>query len=174
MIKPLFSALVAYALCAGALMGYASWYSLVEKKSAVVVRLEDQVTIKTEAASRVASTRASLAEIESDESSIRNYFVSETGIVAFIDGLEARGQGIGAAIDVLSVSMSEEKTDPTLIFTVAVEGDFDAVMRTVGIIEFSPYALLVSNLSLRRSAAGDWRADLNFRVSAAPAPAPAA
>lgn len=173
MTRPLVNALCAYALCAAALAGYASLYSLIEKKSAVVARLEDQITIKTEDANRAASVRASLGDIESDETTIRSYFVPETGVVAFINELETQGTELGAAIDVLSVSMSNEDTEPTLVFAVAIEGDFDAVMRTVGVIEFAPYALSLSNLSLHQRAKGTWRANVNFLVGSTPARAPA-
>lgn len=173
MKNPFFHAVLTYALCATALVGYGFWYSLIEKKSTAVARLEDQIILKTETASRIASARASLAEIENDEAIIKSYFVPETGVVAFINDLEARGEKLGTVVDVLSVSMSNENTKPTLIFTLAVEGTFDAVMRTVGVVEFAPHALSISTLSLKKNADGKWRANLDLLVGSVLVNAPA-
>ena len=68
------------------------WYAAVGAKSVEVVNLEDKVVIKTETINRVASSRASLAEIADDEATIRSYFVPEIGVVAFIDSLQSRGE----------------------------------------------------------------------------------
>src|SRR3989338_5502290 len=106
-MKSLFiHAVLAYAACILAIIAYGFWYAAVEAKSAAVAHLEDQIAIKTEAARHIAYARASLAEIAGDEASIRDYFVSETGVVAFINNLEEQGRAQGADVSVTSVSMS--------------------------------------------------------------------
>ena len=88
-------------------------------------------------------------------------------MVAFINDLEARGRVQGVAVNVLSVSAGGETKQPTLTLVLTVQGTFDAVMRTVGAIEYAPYALSISGLSLGQDGKDikdSWRADLKLRV----------
>lgn len=164
----LFVVLVA---CAVIVIGYGFWYAAIEAKSAAVAQLRSQVATKNENAKRIASARASLAEIAGSEALIQNYFVPETGVVAFINNLEARGRKQGTTVSVLSVSTSAEGAPLTLSFSLTVTGPFDAVMRTVGVIEYAPYDLSLSALSLTHDAKNLWRADLTILVGSAPATA---
>lgn len=166
----------ASAACVAVLAGYGFWYAATAAKSVEVAELQSQIDAKTEAVSRMATTRAALAEIAGDESVVRGYFVPETGVVAFIDDLEARGRALGAAVSVLSVSTGGGGAEPTLQFALSVKGTFDAVMRTVGAIEYAPYAISISALSVGQDAKDLWHADLKLRVASVPpaaaAPAP--
>lgn len=162
-------AVLSISAAAIALIGYGFWYAAVEAKSALVADLENQIVAKTGTANRLASSRASLTEIADDEATIRSYFVPETGVVAFIDALQARGKVQGATVSVLSVSASDKATRPLLTFSLAVTGTFDAVMRTVGAIEYAPYDLTVAGLSVGQNGKSSWRADLNIVVGSATA-----
>ncbi|MBI4088593.1 hypothetical protein HY415_00675 [Candidatus Kaiserbacteria bacterium] len=164
MKSPFIHAVLAYSLCILTIIAYGFWYAAVEAKSAAVAHLEDQIAVKTEAARHIAYARASLAEIAGDEASIRDYFVSETGVVAFINNLEEQGRVQGADVNVASVSMSNAGASPMLTFSITVQGTFDAVMRTVGAIEYAPYDLSISAFSLARNTKGDWRADVGLLV----------
>lgn len=146
------------------LVGYGFWYSAVTAKSATVAGLQNQITAKTETATRIATARAAIAEIVGDEAIVQGYFVSETGVVAFINGLEAQGQKQGTMVNVLSVSTGTKGTQPALIFSLSIKGSFDAVMRTVGAIEYMPYDLSISGLSLVQDDKNIWHADLDIRV----------
>lgn len=143
--------------------GYGIWYSTIVDKSAVVASLQDQIVEKAETASRTASARVALAEIAGGGTSVQSYFVPETGVVAFIDGLEARGKEQGATVDVLSVSKSSG-AQPVFTLALAITGTFDAIMRTVGAIEYAPYDLSISTLSLGQDGKNGWNANLNLLV----------
>ena len=178
MKSPSIHLLLAFLACIAIIIGYGFWYAAVENKSAAAARLEKQIVVKTETTSRVASARASLAEIAGDEASMQNYFVSETGVVAFINNLEAQGKKLGATVDVLSVAASggrasldsarhdsaESGTQPTLTFSLSVKGSFDSIMRTVGAIEYAPYDLTISALSVGQDGKDGWHADLSLLV----------
>ena len=70
-------------------------------------------------------------------------------MVGFINGLEAQGQALGTTVSVLSVSAGTGK-QPTFMLSLTIEGTFDTVMRTVGVIEYAPYDIsLYSFLSIR-------------------------
>ncbi|HQT82790.1 MAG: hypothetical protein B7W98_00195 [Parcubacteria group bacterium 20-58-5] len=164
MKSPLFHLIVASVICAVAVIGYGVWYAAIETKSAAVASLESQIATKTEAASRIASARASLAEISGDETTLQGYFVPESGVVSFINTLEELGKAQGAAVSVLSVSTSGTKARPTLTLALTTKGTFDAVMRTVGAIEYAPYDLSFSTLALGQDTANNWHAAVNLVV----------
>lgn len=155
-------------VCAAMIVGYGFWYSVIENKSTAVANLENQIVTKTKTAARIASVRASLAEIAGDEASMQNYFVPETGVVAFITDLEEQGHKQGTTVSVLSVSTSGAGAQPTLTFSLTINGAFDAVMRTVGAIEYAPYDLSISTLVLGKTDESGWHANLSLLVGSVP------
>lgn len=169
MKSPLTHAILAYSLCIAMIIGYGFWYAFIEAKSVAVADLESQIATKTDTMSRIASARASLAEIVGHEVSIQSYFVPETGVVTLINNLEAQGKAQGATVSVLSVSAS----GATLTFTLTIKGTFDAVMRTVGAIEYAPYDLSISTLSLGQEGPKSWNANLILLVGSVSASAAA-
>lgn len=164
MKSPLTHLLIASLICVLVIMGYGFWYGVVRDKSSVMAHLENKIVTKTETAKRIASARASLADIAGDEASMRSYFVPETGVVSFINNLEAQGKKLGTTVNVLSVSAGGVETQPTLVFSLTINGKFDAVMRTLGAIEYAPYDLSVSTLSIQQDGKNGWSATLSLLV----------
>lgn len=156
---------LACAVCITALIFYGFWYAAVSAKSIGVAKLESEIVAAIEATGRAASVRAALAKITSEETVVQSYFVPETSVVAFINDLEARGRQQGTLVNVLSVSAGSETKQPMLVLALTINGAFDAVMRTVGAIEYAPYALSISEISLgQEDGKGNWRANLKLRV----------
>lgn len=155
-------------ISAAAVVGHGLWYSVIAKKSAGVANLQSQIDAKTETANRVALARTALAEIADNESAVQNYFVSEAGVVLFIDHLESRAREQAVALQVLSVSAGDSAPRPTLIFLITVRGTFDAVLRTVGAIEYAPYSISLSKLSLVSEGKNLWGANLELVVGSVP------
>lgn len=169
-MKPHFiHALIAFSLCASALVGYGFWYAAVANKSTVVASLQNQIDTKVESAARVASARAALAEIAGDESAVRSYFVPETEIVSFIDDLVARARALQATVKILSVSADNSRDQSTLSFSLTVKGTFDSVMRAVGMIEYAPYNLSLEKLSVGKDEKDVWHANIELLVGSVPA-----
>jgi len=144
--------------------GYGFWYSVISNKSADVASLQNQIVAKSETMSRIASARAVLSEISDAESAVRSYFVSETGVVSFIEELEEQGRLQGTTVNVLSVSTNSKGMRPTITLSLTIKGSFDAVMRTVGAIEYSPFYLSVSGLSFVQNDGNSWQADISLLV----------
>ncbi|MCX6788012.1 MAG: hypothetical protein NT108_02510 [Candidatus Kaiserbacteria bacterium] len=156
----------ALGICAVVLIGYGFWYATIADMSASATVLQGQIDAKTQAVSRMATTRAALAEISDDEKVLQSYFVPETGVVAFIDTLEGYGRAVGSTtVEVLSVSTGGALVRPTLTFSLSITGSFDAVMRTVGAIEYAPYAISIADLSVGQNAKNNWHADLELLVA---------
>ncbi|HUX81017.1 MAG TPA: hypothetical protein VMV38_01700 [Candidatus Paceibacterota bacterium] len=166
----LFSAL---AVAVMAVIGYGVWYSVVSAKSAEVANLQNQITTATNSVNHLTSDRTALTEITTAEGQIQSYFVPESGVVAFINYLQASGLTQKATVTVLSVSTGSSDTLPSLLFSLTIQGTFDSVMRTVGMIEYAPYDLSISSLSVKKNDKNTWQAALSFSVGSVPiAPAP--
>ncbi len=143
---------------------YGFWYSAIAKKSATVAMMESQIKTKIESASRIAAARVALVDISGSEAKMQSYFVSESEIVAFINDLEARGRAQGTSVAVLSVSTASEDANQALTITLKVRGTFEAVMRTLGSIEYAPYYLRIRTLSLGLETKNGWNVDLSIVV----------
>lgn len=161
--------LVWFVFCGAILSAYGYWYTVVADKSIAVADLQDRIASKTETAGRIASARTALAEIAGDEDVVQDYFVPETGVVSFISDLEARADKQKAAMKVLSVSVGGVPKNPTLVLSLTVDGTFDAVMRTVGAVEYAPYDLSISKLSVQEGEKNVWNATLEVTVGSVPA-----
>jgi hypothetical protein len=169
MKSPFAHLIFALIICALACVGYGFSYSILVQKSAAVADLESKIASQTDAINRLTATRAAFGEIAGDEAAVQNYFISESGVVGFIDMLQSSGRAQGAAVDVLSVSADKLSKQPTFTFSISISGSFDAVMRTVGVIEYAPYAVSVSALSVRQDAKNLWHADMIFVAGSLPA-----
>lgn len=168
MRSPSIQLALAAVVCVATIAGYWFWYGVVTATSASVTALQGRIDANVDTENRRASARAALVDIADDEAAMRAYFVSETGIVAFIDGLEALGRSVGnTTVSVLSVSASGIGEQPALKFSLLVKGTFDGVMRTVGAIEHAPYAISVSSLSVVQNAKNDWQANVVFLAGGA-------
>ncbi|MSU74811.1 hypothetical protein EXS57_03485 [Candidatus Kaiserbacteria bacterium] len=164
MKSPFLHIILASCFCVVTLISYGFWYATVGAKSVAVASLESRVVAKTTRADQIASSRASLTKIANDEAVIQNYFVPETKIVDFIDLLQARGKEQEASIEVLSVSSAGTgTTKSSLTLKLAINGTFSAILRTIGVIEYAPYAITVSGLSITQTKEG-WRADVDLLV----------
>lgn len=176
MKSPLSNFIITFTAVAVVLSGYVFWYSTITAKSIAVAFLQSQITATTGTASRAASARAALASISDDEATIRSYFVPETGVVSFIDELEARGRSLGSTVSVLSVSKADTSSQSSLALSLGIKGSFDAVVRTVGAIEYAPYELSILEFSLgqdqkdnKQDVVSSWHANLKLRVGSMPA-----
>ncbi len=170
MKSPFLHLIIWLSVCAATFVGYGFWYAAVAHKSMAVADLQNQINMKTETSIRVAAARTALAEIAGDESVVQSYFVPETGVVSFIDDLQARARAQTAVMKVLSVSTggTAKQSNLTLLLAISINGTFDAVMRTVGAVEYAPYDLSISGLSLGEDGKNTWHADLGLVVGSVP------
>lgn len=147
---------------------YGVCYAAISNKSREVAVLQDQITTATETTNRVTRARAILATIVGDEAKVQSYFVPETAVVTLINTLETLGSTQGASVSILSVSTGGSLTQPTLLLALSIKGTFEAVMRTLGSIEYAPYAISISNVSIQQDGTNSWNADLKMSVMSLP------
>jgi len=163
---------IALTMLAVVFVGCVYWYGRIVAESTLVAGLEGQIEAQAQNTTRVASARAALSQIAGDESQVAAYFVSESNVVDFIDALEARGEALGVAVSVGSVSQSKIASHDALAVSLSLAGSFDAVMRTVGAIEYAPYDIVITSFDVNEESK-DWHADLQILVGSAPAALPA-
>jgi hypothetical protein len=168
MKSPLIHILGALAIGLIALGGYGAWYAAVSAESRHVADLQSQIDDANKNVDSIAAARAALAEIADDEATVRSYFVSDTGVVSFINNLEQMGTLQASHLSVLSVATAGSSTQPVLLLTLSITGTFDAVMRTVGLVEYAPYDLFISKLAVAQQDKGSWQANLSVTVGSVP------
>ncbi len=170
MKSPLIHLLLSILVALGVGVGYGFWYVTVADKSTEVASLETQITQATDNVKRIATARAALDEISNDESKIKSYFVPESSIVDFISDLQARGAANKATIEVTSVIQIKNTARPTLQFLLTIKGTFDAVMRTIGAIEYAPYDTSIASLSVVQTDQKIWQASMTLSVGSVAEP----
>jgi hypothetical protein len=130
-----------------AIGAYAYGYVEISKASAKAGTLAAEVLAKGQDSERNAAAKDALDALSSDEAGMRSYFVKQEDIVPFLGMLEQKGTSLGSSLEVVSVSAEPAKPRGRILLSVKVTGSFDAVMRTLGAIEYGPYDSRVSNVT---------------------------
>lgn len=139
---------LAVAVLVGVLAAYGAWYVVVGQASATSAALATEIETKTQESARVASAREALATLATDEASIQAYFIRQEDIVSFLERLESSGSSLGSVVEVVSVGAESEGERPHIRLSLKITGSFDAVMRTLGAIEYGPYDSAVTSVTL--------------------------
>lgn len=187
-LKPFMPLIGACALLAVAGAAYDVEYSFIGAKSTQAADLAKSIADKSNASQRVTLARTTLAGLKTQEAAVTQYFISTNDVVPFLEQLSATGKYLGSTVTVASVSAVPGTPYGQVQLSVQITGPFDAVLRTIGAIEYGPYATTVTNLSLTTassqgsaSSSAPWSATAMFSIgaqnsSASPltAPSPAA
>jgi hypothetical protein len=145
---------IALLIFAGVLGAYAFWYVAVGDASVEAAALSKEIQAKGLESSRVSGAKDALALLADDEASMRGYLVRQEDIVPFLSMLEEKGSFLGSVLEVASVSeeTSAGSGRGRILLALKITGSFDAVLRTLGAIEYGPYDSSVSNITLDTSA----------------------
>lgn len=146
-------------LLAGA--AYTFWYATVEQSADEAAVLIAEIQERGEIGGRAARARQQLEELKADEALVYRYLVSNNEIVPFLESLERTGEQLDADVEVISVSRGQETQNSTIMLALSIKGTFDAVLRTLGAIEYQPYDTRLVNVTL------DTAADTNVWTAAA-------
>jgi hypothetical protein len=181
MKKPLAQIILTAILLVVAIGAYGTWFIQVDSENAKARALAQEIQTKSQDASRIAEAKAALAALAINENSVSTHFVSAK-VVPFLGGIESTGAALKSKVNVVSVGAAPvDAGQGHLNLSVQITGTFDSVLRTLGAIEYAPYDIHITNLTLDTSAPGIWSAAASFSVGtgpasstpAKPAPAPA-
>ena len=108
-----------------------------------------------------------------DAAEIRQYILGKEDVEPFLETLQSGGRSLGTKIEVLSVSDAPIAGHPRIALSITITGTFDAVMRTLGSIEYGPYDGVLTNLTLDTSGsdikgASTWTAASVFSLGVRP------
>lgn len=166
--KAITGTLVSAALLALALALYAVWYAAVARHAAEAAALRVEQLERSAAGGRAAQARRALESLEGEEARVYAHLVSPDDIVPFLESLESVGEGLGTQVDVVSVGGAPAGAG-RITLSLRVTGTFEAVMRTLGAIEYQPYDVRLSSLTLDtptaiEANAGTWTAAAVFSL----------
>lgn len=152
---------------------YAAWYYEVQREARKSGELQTQIQTTIESAVTAAETSDTLASLAADEAAIEGYRINLADIVTFLERIEGTGRALTSAVEVVSVA-DKPGNDGRMLITVRIIGSFDAVLRTLGAIEYGPYDSKITNLTFDTpSNGGAWTAVAALSVAvdvAAPKP----
>lgn len=168
---------IALAVLVSVLSAYAFWYSLVGKSSVEAAALSEEIRTKSQDSARVAAAKVALESLAQDEAAMRAYLVREKDIVPFLSTLEDTGTSLGARIEVVSVSADSKGQRSQLQLSLKITGSFDAVLRTLGAIEYGPYDSAIQSVTFdtvpaEAAAASAWTAAATFTLGTQAEPKP--
>lgn len=137
-----------------------------------VADLGKEIANKQLETERQSVERATLPVLESSEAALARYSVYTEDIVPFLSQLEKQGKAQGAVVEVLSVSDGGVNRQRILL-SLHITGSFDAVARTLGMIEYGPYDATFTSVTLDTTSEKDakvaqWSAGAVLSVSAVP------
>ena len=167
MRSPLISFVIWALILLAAVGVYAALKIAVNDKSLAVANLSRQIEAKNVESARLSAVREQLSALANDEAAVEAYFVPESSVVALIDELQGRGRALGASVEIASVAATPGASGarPTIAIALSATGPFDAVMRTIGSIEYAPYDLHATGVTLSEGLDGKtWSANLNLSV----------
>ncbi|MEA2701797.1 MAG: hypothetical protein QOE22_506 [Candidatus Parcubacteria bacterium] len=157
-----------------ALGAYLLWFRHVSALSTQATELSAQLKTLGDAGGRASSVRRELEDVKNREESVYRHFVGSDTIVSYLGEIEDTGKSLGAAVEVVSVADAQaaQGQSPQLQMSLRITGPFDAVMRTLGAIEYQPYDATLSSLVLDTPPTADanWTAAATFLVGTPPKP----
>jgi len=160
---------VALMLLAGVIGVYVFWYASVGKSSVEAATLSEAIRTKSQDSARVAAAKVALESLSEDEAAMRAYLVREQDIVPFLGTLEQTGTSLGANVEVVSVSTERKDNRSQIQLSLKITGSFDAVLRTLGAIEYGPYDSAIQSVTFdtvpaEAGAAASWTAVATFTL----------
>jgi len=158
---------IAGALLALSIAGYVFAYMFVDSAGAKVAGAQQEIEAKSRESQEIRKASTALAALADSEGRVREYFVSTEGIVPFLEEVTSTGSALGSSVEVVSVTEAAPVEGRTFVtLALRISGSFSSVMRTVGALEFAPYDITLTNLSLDAGGAegGAWSASAQYQV----------
>jgi hypothetical protein len=149
------------------LVAYGAWYGFVAHETARDASLDQSIKSQSDTTARAAEAASELMQLGPQEAEVESHFVGVPDVVGFLQQLQGVGTREGAIVTVGSVS--EDATPrPHLTIALTITGSFDAVMRTMGVIENGPYSVQTTQASLNSTGGGEWGSAMTVTVATRP------
>ena len=132
-----------------ALVAYVFWYMTVSGMGKEVATLEVEIQSRANESERINDARTALSLLATSEARLRSYFINTEEVVIFLERITATGRALGADVEVVNVQAeTQTETRGQMALSLYITGSFDAVMRTVGAIEFGPFDSSLTDITI--------------------------
>jgi Tfp pilus assembly protein PilO len=162
MKNPLIQFGLAVVILVIAIGAYGVWFVAVDTENAKAREISSEIQTKSQDATRIAEAKAALTTLATNEASVSTHFVSANDVVPFLGSLESTGTALGSKVTVLSVGAEPVvKGEGHIAISVSITGTFA--------LEYAPYDITLTNLTLDTANKGAWSAAASFSVGTGPA-----
>lgn len=161
---------IAATLAALALAGYILWFLVVGKMGAESSTLETAIEAKKLEATRITEAKDTLALLSASEARVGSYFIATSDVVSFLEAIGNTGDPVGAVVTVVGVTEDKNALPHgRMTLSLRIEGSFDSVVRTLGMLEHGPYDAVLSSAALDSNGdASKWTASAILSIGTKP------
>jgi len=164
-IKTIISILVVFVFIAL----YGGLFIIIKNKNNEISLLQNQVDIAIRKDERLYSMKQLVVDLGTELDQIDTYFVSQDGVVDFLENLEALGSIAGVPVDVNSVSVEKQDNDALSYESLQVEfvarGSWSSIVQLISLLETYPLGITVKKMQLEQlTDSNSWLARVSFTV----------
>jgi hypothetical protein len=161
---------IAAALGAMVLFGmYLTLFTIIKNKNNQISALQNQVDMEVRKDQRLHSVKLLMTDLNKELEMIDAHFVSDNGVVDFLESLEALGSVSGASVSVNSVSVNKDK-DVSLPYELlklefVARGSWVAVVQLISLLDAFPLGITIERMQLERIPnSNSWQINTSFNV----------
>lgn len=155
---------IALVFLALSIAAYVFAFLAIEKTRDQIAEVSGKTVALVEDQERIKEAQGALAALSQNESRITGYFLNEKEIVSFLEEVESAGEALGADVTVVAVNNERNATPPRVSVALRITGSFDAVMRTIGVIEYQSYDGIITTITMDDQGSGVWGASITYSV----------
>lgn len=159
--------MIALVLLALMLAAYVFVFLGIEKTRNQIAEVSGKMVQLEKDRERIREAQGALAALSANEARVTGYFLNEAAIVDFLEEVESAGDALGATVTVVAVNNERGAAPPRVSVSLRVTGSFDAVMRTIGVVEYGPYDGVITTVTMDDQGDGAWGASVTYSVGTA-------
>lgn len=156
-----------------AIVAYVVFFIGIKNKNENISLIVNKIDSFIEKETKLKSVKKIIEDTESTRRELDTYFVTDNGIVDFIENIEALAEEVEINAEVLSVDINDNnKISETLLLSLEVEGLWSSLFYFISLIEELPFKIDVSKVDIeavytntnKSKTSGSWKGTLNFSV----------
>lgn len=159
---------------------YILFFNNIKEKNKEISIITNEIDIAIQKEIELKSIKNLIADTEDDREQLETYLIADDKIADFIEEIENLGRYAGADIEIMSVSISDNKYEGKVQDTVSellhlefkADGKWSSVFRFFALMEKLPFKINISRANLeviykdanKRISSGNWRGFFSITV----------
>lgn len=148
---------------------YSTVFMVIKNKNNQISILQNQVDIEVRKDQRLHSVKLLISDLNKELDTVDTYFVSSSGVVDFLERLEALGSVSGVTVGVNSVSVDESEDSglpyELLKIEFAARGTWSAIVQLISLLETFPLGITIERMQLEQIPNSiSWQLNTSFSV----------